>query len=500
MVESQPAEALAAFDGLTHSKNAEIRAAALVRKARVLRNMSRTRESIVTYQDLAAVDANVAGVPAALVAQHAICQLLHGVHKVRELRKDLSSGRWRLTRAQFNFYWSEASRMSGISDPPPVDKRHLTEVADFVWMDRMNHPEARGQEIAWIDDMPILLIWRGLPEQRRVLAARPDSFVPASASMAGIRYAFVDGEGRVLAGAKNPAGHSVVRTADETQLPWTLLVSGTDEAAESNMFAQRQFLMLGLSVMMGFLVLGTYSIARAMHREAEIQRMQSHFVSSVSHEFRSPLTSMRQLSEMLALGRVATEERRQQYYETLVRETARLQRLIEGLLNFGRMEVGARRYRFEELDPFPLIQGVVDELEPQMASVGKQIETVRTSGPCRIEADTEALSVALRNLLDNAVKYSPDQPTIWVECGLDRSKVAIRVRDQGLGIADSERRRIFDRFMRGSAAAAANVKGSGVGLAMVNHIVRAHGGEIILESRLGQGSTFTMLFPQAEGV
>jgi signal transduction histidine kinase len=141
---------------------------------------------------------------------------------------------------------------------------------------------------------------------------------------------------------------------------------------------------------------------------------------------------------------------------------------------------------------------VVAEFEPQIAGAGKCIETARTGSPCLIDADPEAISVALRNLLDNAVKYSPDQPTVWVECGVERERVAIRVRDKGLGIAVSERKTIFRKFMRGSAALAANVKGSGVGLAMVRHIVAAHGGEIIVASELGQGSTFTLLLPLVE--
>ena len=116
------------------------------------------------------------------------------------------------------------------------------------------------------------------------------------------------------------------------------------------MTAPQSFLLLGILVMVLFLIFGTYFIARAIRREAETLRMQSAFVSAVSHEFRSPLTSLRQMSEILALGRVPSEERRQLYYETLVGETSRLQRLIESLLNFGKMEAGARRYHFEALD------------------------------------------------------------------------------------------------------------------------------------------------------
>ena len=259
--------------------------------------------------------------------------------------------------------------------------------------------------------------------------------------------------------------------------------------------ARQRYLMLGTAVMVLFLITGTYFIARAIRREMEVARMQSEFVSAVSHEFRSPLTSMRQLSEILAFGRIPNEDRRQVYYDTLVRETVRLQRLVEALLNFGRMEAGARQYRFEELDASALVHRVAAEFEAQVAVAGRHIELLAAGAECRIEADPEAMSVALRNLLDNALKYSPDQPTVWVEWGVDRECVAIRVRDQGLGVQVSERKAIFRKFVRGSAAAAGNVKGSGVGLAMVRHIVMAHGGEVTVDSEPGRGSTFTMLLP-----
>jgi signal transduction histidine kinase len=498
LAESQPTEALRGFESLAHSADASIRAGALLRTARVLRNLGRREESIAVYRKLAEMDENVAGVPAGLLATFAICQLSPSAQAALDLRNDLSSGRWRLTRGQFEFYWSEIGQITGNPGPPPAEKSRLTQIAEFVWNDRMNHPESRGYETEWIGGVPVLLIWRGAPEQRRVLVVRPESLVQGSPPVADVRYAFVDAKGHTLAGAKDGSSHSVVRTASESELPWTLFVSEQKPIAKNALIAQQRFLLLGLSVMMLFLVLGTYFIARAIQREAEVQRMQSNFVSAVSHEFRSPVTSMRQLSEMLALGRVSSEERRQLYYETLVKESSRLQRLIEGLLNFGKMEADGRQYQFQEHDALAIMESVVCEFAPQIAAAGKHIEAVRTQGPLWIEADFDAISVALRNLLDNAIKYSPDQPTVWVECGLDQGKVAIRVRDQGLGITESERRTIFKKFMRGSAAIAANVKGSGVGLAMVSHIVAAHGGEIIVASELGQGSMFTMLFPAVE--
>jgi signal transduction histidine kinase len=226
--------------------------------------------------------------------------------------------------------------------------------------------------------------------------------------------------------------------------------------------------------------------------------MQSDFVSAVSHEFRSPLTSIRQLSEILALGRVPSEDRRQVYYDTLVRETARLQRLVESLLNFGRMEARARQYRFEPLETGPIVRRVAAEFETQLAGSGRRIHMEGPDSGCVIEADPEAFSVALRNLVDNALKYSPERPVVWVEWRSGGGRVAVAVRDEGPGIPEAEKKAIFRKFVRGSAAETANVKGSGVGLAMVRHIVAAHRGEITLASQPGKGSTFVMVFPGVE--
>ncbi len=299
----------------------------------------------------------------------------------------------------------------------------------------------------------------------------------------------------MLAGGRQPGSPVALRIAADSELPWTLQVTAAPHAAESGLLAGQRFLFLATTVMVLFLLAGGYFIARAIRREMEVARMQSEFVSAVSHEFRSPLTSMRQLSEILALGRAPNEERRRLYYETLVRETVRLQRLVEALLNFGRMEAGARQYRFEELDAARLVRSVAAEFEPQIAGEGRHIELAGAESGCRMEADPEAMSVALRNLVDNALKYSPGEPAVWVEWGVDREFVAIRVRDRGAGIAASERKAIFRRFVRGRAAVEGNVKGSGVGLAMVRHIVAAHGGEITVDSEPGRGSTFTMLMP-----
>ena len=195
-------------------------------------------------------------------------------------------------------------------------------------------------------------------------------------SREAVEWAAADSEGRVVAGRAPSGRHAAVRPAAEGQLPWTLYVERHATAGDAGVAARQRFLVAGMAIMVLFLISGTYFIGRAIRREMEVSRMQSDFVSAVSHEFRSPLTSMRQLAEILALGRVPNEDRRQVYYETLVRETGRLQRLVEALLNFGRMEAGARQYHFEELDTATLVERVVAEFEPQIAGQGRHIELV----------------------------------------------------------------------------------------------------------------------------
>jgi signal transduction histidine kinase len=489
-LQAQPAKALDSYRRLAETDSAAIRAGAFLREARVLRRLKRLEESAAAYAELAAFgDVPVAGAPAELVARHALAELSANHTDAERLRNDLRATRWHLTRGQFLFYWSEVERLSGRSEAPPADALVLSEAAALAWRERHSDPIARREETIWVAGEPVFLMWRG----DSVLVTRPASLLKPISVSPDIFFAVADGEGHVLAGRKPARGHAAVRTAVEAKLPWTLYVTGNP--SQSGLLARQRFLLMGISVMMLFLILGTYFIARAIRREIEVSRMQSDFVAAVSHEFRSPLTAMRQLSEILALGRVPTEDRRQVYYETLVRETSRLQRLVEALLNFGRMEAGARLYRFEELDAATVVHRVVSEFEPQVAGLGRRIELKGAQTECPIEADPEAISVALRNLVDNAIKYSPNHPAVWVEWGMEDDYVAIRVRDQGPGIVESERKKIFRKFVRGSAAADCNVRGSGVGLAMVRDIVAAHRGRIRVASQPGCGSTFTMLLP-----
>jgi signal transduction histidine kinase len=157
------------------------------------------------------------------------------------------------------------------------------------------------------------------------------------------------------------------------------------------------------------------------------------------------------------------------------------------------MEAGSKPYRMQKLDASELVRSVVEEFRLEPAAAGYTIELGLNGAAPVIDADPDALSHAIRNLLDNAVKYSPECRTVRVEVGEEGGRVAIHVRDKGIGIPSSEQKHIFQKFVRGAVAKTSGIKGTGVGLAMVEHIVRAHGGDIHVDSEPGKGSTFTLL-------
>jgi len=208
---------------------------------------------------------------------------------------------------------------------------------------------------------------------------------------------------------------------------------------------------------------------------------------------------LRQVTEVFAENRVADESQRQSYYRLQGRATDRLHRLVESLLDFRRMEAGAKPYRFQPLDPAVLVRRVVGEFQTETAGNGNVELSVHENVPA-VDADSDALTHAVRNLLDNAVKYSPQHRAVWVDVGRQGDGVAISVRDRGMGIPANEQKAIFQKFVRGSEARLHEIKGTGIGLAMVSNIVQAHGGRVLLESLPGVGSTFTIVLPAGKGV
>jgi signal transduction histidine kinase len=507
--------AIAAFRALALSKDPLIRAGAMVRLGRNLRKNNQTHEALAVYEELARLGSTpVGGDPAELLARQARCALLKELNQPSELERaarsldaDLQQGRWQLDRVSYQFHSQEVQRWLTFEPDTLAERQAALALAAAVeslweqWQElRRGEGSARGRHSLWVHGQSVLLLWDSSPEKLVALAAGPrylESQWSHTWQNLGVTVSLLDSDSHnVLQPLPPTSPQLAVRTSSDTRLPWTLRITSANPAADLAQLAGRRRLLLASLAMMGVMVLvGGYLTTRAVTRELAVARLQSDFVSAVSHEFRTPLTSMRHLTDLLDRGVVSDEDRRRQYYAALAHETTRLHRLVESLLNFGRMEAGAFEYRFEPVDLAALVGDIVAEFRKEFASSGHRFELRTDHNLPLLRVDREALSRALWNLLDNAVKYSPGQPVIWVDLARDGKRVAIRVRDQGPGIPVEEQKEIFNKFVRGSAAQASSVKGAGVGLAIVRHTVRAHGGEVRVESRPGEGSTFTILLP-----
>src|SRR5262249_15460014 len=206
-----------------------------------------------------------------------------------------------------------------------------------------------------------------------------------------------------------------------------------------------------LAVIAALLLFGGFFTIHTLRTQIAIAQMKSDFVSTVSHEFRSPLAGINQLGEMLRDGRVADDRRRNEYYGMIVAETQRLRRLVENILDFSRMEDERKPYRFEALEPSSWLREVAVDFQSELAGSGFTIESDIPQGLPTVLGDRDALTTAVHNLLDNAVKYSPRCRTARLEAVAQDHALSISVLDRGVGILDKDRARIFERFYRGTS-------------------------------------------------
>ncbi len=496
------------------SEDAAVKAGAQLRLARNLKKSGRSEVSLSVYDEMikaSVSEVSLSGVPVDLVARRARCALLEEMGRREQLREEavrlsegLENGRWRLDRESYLYYSDQVAQWI----KPQFDpcRRGLAEAVTWLWRGRQStndtQPDVAGRRALCLNGVCIAILWRASGAGLAAMVAGPayqktQWFDPLfqMPDLGNVRVSLLDENNTVAYGSRPPLVPKATRSASATGLPWDIVLVNSSVEAERNQFAQRRHLMTaGLAILALLVIAGSYIIARAVRRELAAAQIQSDFVSAVSHEFRTPLTSMRQFTEMLAEDDNFPVEKRRAFYRAQERATHRLSRLVESLLDFGRMEAGARPYRLEPVDAGRLTQSVVEEFRAEANSDGFVIECVVPEKCAMVRADREALAQALWNLLDNAVKYSGKGRDVRVEVDA-RSCVEIRVRDRGFGIPQSEQKQILHKFARGSSATSHGIKGTGIGLAMVKHIVVAHGGNVLIESEPGKGSTFTIQLP-----
>ena len=470
---------------------------------------SRERAQSALPASRLAILANSSGVPYRLLSQFERAQLLassgrkeEGHEQARRLVSEITSGRWKLDKESFTFYDSAARTIAALDPPSPV-RVAVAEQVDRLWNGWQSFPHGGSRSSrVWNTTPPLITLVDTNPERLVALIADGNSFGSLGLDLSAaenVGASIVDERGHQISGQTSQApGVEVMRSLSGGGIPWQLKLVGSADDADTIVRARRRYAILAFSVFVLLVAAACYAIARGTLREATAGRLQGDFVSAVSHEFRSPLTALRQLTELLAQGRIQDESRRRLYFDVLLKETSRLHQLVENLLEFGRMDAGRRQYHFEAVDLSALVEDAVHEYQREADANGHRIEFAPHGTRLMVEGDREAIKRVTRNLLENAVKYSPQAVAVWVETAIDARTAVLRVRDEGLGIPLDEQSRIFEKFVRGEAAKSACIQGTGIGLSMVKEIVVAHHGHVDVQSEVGRGSTFVVRLPLSQ--
>jgi len=280
--------------------------------------------------------------------------------------------------------------------------------------------------------------------------------------------------------------------------PWRLELYQTGEG-ESGFFLYKNIFFWTILALLFILFFGSGLIIRTIIHEVNLLNLKSEFIASVSHEFKTPLTSMAAVIERLLDDEVKDAGKAQEYYRILSHDSERLKRLVKNVLDFTKIEEGKREYKLASTDIVELVRREVKSFEKENKSDSLKVGIEIDDNIPPVFADEEAMGQALRNILDNAAKFSGQEKKINVQIVRKENSVEIAVRDRGIGIPENEQKRIFEKFYRGKQASSVSPTGTGLGLTLVKHIVDAHGGKIIVRSQPGEGSSFSLILPIHKG-
>lgn len=385
-----------------------------------------------------------------------------------------------LRRVLLHRFWSEMN----LEGRNPRELRHL-------------HTEHDGQSYLisyWEQrtkgDRYLVVVYHDVPRIVHDLFPRLYSDKRQEASRVNV----VDATGRILFGPPLSRGSLTLgRQFESTLYKWRVNVSIMAAEQLAAEVERRRLVEMGLVALSSLIVVfGLIVIILAANRERKLAILKSEFVANVSHELKTPLSLVRMFSEMLMTGR-ASKEKQRQYLEIIHQESERLSALIDNVLDFARVERGASSYEFHQANLAETVGRAVDICRPRAEAQHVELRfQVLTRGVASAAVDERAIEVGLVNLIDNALKYAKGTQVVLVELEESRSHYVISVTDQGPGISKGQRKRIFDRFVRGDHAGGERSRGSGIGLSLVFQIAEAHGGKAWVEEAQPHGARFVM--------
>lgn len=306
----------------------------------------------------------------------------------------------------------------------------------------------------------------------------------------------IDDRGREVFRSR-PVGRAEPRVehAIGRMLPgWRVVAAPSRENAFTTI---QRFIVWEYLLVAALLGLSMFALALALRlavQQVEVAALKSSFLANVTHELKTPLAMIRMASETLELGRVRNEDDSRRFLATIGRECRRLTHMINNVLDFAKIEEGKREFFFAPGDLRKVVRDTLEVFEPQLKQGGFDLRVELPEAMPPVVMDSQAITQCIINLVDNAMKYSPDHKEIGLRVSANGT-AKVEVEDRGIGVPVRDQERIFEKFTRAETGLVHNVKGSGLGLALVRHIARAHGGDVTLKSVPGEGSTFTLELP-----
>ena len=466
----------------------------------------------------------------------------NAIKRALKLYRDILGGTWNLNEDQFNTYASMVQEIV-----TQMINQNTARVAEeygdeFRQLEKLHEkrteqwqickaireeivPDLRRRFIETVTDMQFPIHLSNTIDNRNFLISAvmiPDRAGENPLGMLGIKmsndylidvllYEIIDGiqsgeetkivisdfSGKKLYGGKGPQIEipAISEYFDDNFPPWKIEISRSGTGGMGIIEIHKSFYFWTILTLIIVLIFGAVLIVRTVTHEREVLKIKSDFVSSVSHELKTPLTSIKALTERLLEGKVKSQAKMRHYFSVISQDTDKLTRLVKNVLDFSKIEEGKKEYDFNETDMASWIKQAVDDFlkDRIQEEIRVQVKIDGELPPLRIDRDI--LSRSLGNLLDNALKFSPDEKEVEIHVKRDEENVIVQVKDRGIGIPQDEVGKIFDKFYQGRNALRQSVKGTGLGLTLVKHAVEAHGGKISVESKMDQGTTFSLVFP-----